>query len=167
MAPLTVPTIVAPAIEGFDVTDLTVAMLLGTLVLLLALISVRISDRSGLPVMLLYLGIGLAFGVDGLGITFNDASLTQVLGYAALVLILADGGLTTSWPGIRRSVAPALALSTVGVVVSIVVVAAGARFIFGWSWQLSLLLGAILASILYHLTHRGRFPDPIKVPRAP
>ncbi|MBK8868024.1 MAG: potassium/proton antiporter [Dermatophilaceae bacterium] len=146
MAPLTVPTIVAPAIEGFDVTDLTVAMLLGTLVLLLALISVRISDRSGLPVMLLYLGIGLAFGVDGLGITFNDASLTQVLGYAALVLILADGGLTTSWPGIRRSVAPALALSTVGVVVSIVVVAAGARFIFGWSWQLSLLLGAILAS---------------------
>jgi len=140
------PTFAALPTVGYGLNDLTVTMLLGAFVLFLALVSVRISDRSGLPVMLLYLGIGLLFGSDGMGIRFDDAGLTQVLGYAALVLILADGGLTTSWAGIKRSVAPALVLSTVGVLVSILVVAAGAALIFGWSWRLSLLVGAILAS---------------------
>ena len=140
------PTFATLPTVGYGLNDLTVTMLLGAFALFLAVVSVRISDRSGVPVMLLYLGIGLLFGSDGMGIRFDDAGLTQVLGYAALVLILADGGLTTSWAGIKRSVAPALALSTVGVLVSILVVAAGAALIFGWSWRLSLLVGAILAS---------------------
>ena len=120
------PTLATLPTVGYGLNDLTVTMLLGAFALFLAVVSVRISDRSGVPVMLLYLGIGLLFGSDGMGIRFDDAGLTQVLGYAALVLILADGGLTTSWAGIKRSVAPALALSTVGVLVSILVGAAGA-----------------------------------------
>jgi cell volume regulation protein A len=133
------------AVSGFGVPGLTMSLLIGTIVMLAALAAVRISAHSGLPTMVLYLGIGLALGDGGLGIRFDDAELTQVLGYSALVLILAEGGLTTSWQGIRRSVAPAAVLSTVGVLVSTGVVAVFARLL-GQPWSVALLLGAVLAS---------------------
>ena len=134
------------AASVFGLPQLTVSLLVGAVVLLVALAAVRVSARSGLPTLVLYLGIGLVLGESGLGIRFDDAALTQVLGYSALVLILAEGGLTTSWPGIRRSVAPAAVLSTVGVVVSTALVAVGARVLLQLPWEVALLLGAILAS---------------------
>ncbi|HRW20267.1 MAG TPA: cation:proton antiporter, partial [Dermatophilaceae bacterium] len=131
---------------AYGLPDLTRDLLLGSGVLLLALVAVKISARSGLPTMLLYLGIGLLLGDGGVGIQFDSASLTQVLGYSALVLILAEGGLTTSWSTIRRAVAPAAVLSTVGVVVSVGVVAVFGRFVLGLSWPVALLVAAVLAS---------------------
>jgi cell volume regulation protein A len=116
------------------------------LVLLLSVATVRLSVRSGLPSLLLYLGIGVAIGEAGLGISFNSHELTQVLGYSALVLILAEGGLTTSWDGIRRSIAPAALLSTLGVVVSVAVVGLAAHLVLRVSWTIALLVGAVLAS---------------------
>src|SRR5665811_679435 len=71
---------------------------------------------------------------------------TQVLGYSALVLILAEGGLTTSWDGIQRSVAPAALLSTLGVVVSVAVVGVAAHLVLDVSWTVAFLVGAVLAS---------------------
>ena len=109
------------------VVDMNWSLLVGALVLLVAVAAVRLSTRSGLPSLLLYLGIGLAIGESGLGIDFNSQALTQALGYAALVLILAEGGLTTSWAGIKDSVRPAIVLSTVGVGVSVAVVATAGR----------------------------------------
>ena len=131
---------------AFTVSDLDLALLVGTLVLLVSVATVRLSVRSGLPSLLLYLGIGVAIGEAGLGIRFDSAELTQVLGYSALVLILAEGGLTTSWDGIRRSVAPAALLSTLGVVVSVAVVGLAAHFVLDVSWTVALLVGAVLAS---------------------
>lgn len=130
----------------YGVSELTVSLLLGALVLLLALVAVRISARSGLPTMLLYLAIGLVLGESGLGVRFDDAGLTQLLGYCALVLILAEGGLTTSWRAVRGSMAPAIALSTVGVIVSIAVVAVACHLVLGMDWPVALLVGAILSS---------------------
>jgi len=115
-------------------------------VLLVAVAAVRLSVRSGLPSLLLYLGIGVVIGEAGAGIRFDSAQLTQVLGYSALVLILAEGGLTTSWDDIRGSVAPAALLSTLGVVVSVVVVALTAHLVLDVSWTVALLVGAVLAS---------------------
>jgi len=115
-------------------------------VLLVSVATVRLSVRSGLPSLLLYLGIGMAIGEAGLGIRFDSVQLTQVLGYSALVLILAEGGLTTSWDGIRRSVAPAALLSTLGVLVSVGVVGLAAHFVLDVSWTMALLVGAVLAS---------------------
>lgn len=112
--------------------------------LLVAVAAVRLSLRSGLPSLLLYLGIGVAIGEAG--IRFQSAQLTQVLGYSALVLILAEGGLTTSWDGIRRSVAPAALLSTLGVVVSVAVVGLAAHFVLNVSWTVGFLVGAVLSS---------------------
>jgi cell volume regulation protein A len=131
---------------GFTLDDLAVALLIGSAVLVVAVAAVRLSLRSGLPSLLIYLAIGLALGESGLGIDYDSEQLTQVLGYAALVLILVEGGVTTHWPEIRRSVAPAAVLSTVGVAVSVVVVAGVAHWVLDWSWQVALLVGAVLAS---------------------
>jgi cell volume regulation protein A len=120
--------------------------LVSALVLLVAVAAVRLSSRSGLPSLLLYLGIGVVIGQDGLGVQFDDAELTQVLGYAALVLILAEGGLDTKWRDIRRSVPAAAVLSTVGVGVSVAVTATAAHFLIGLGWQISLVLGAVVSS---------------------
>ena len=114
--------------------------------LLLSVATVRLTVRSGLPALLLYLGIGMGMGEAGLGIHFDSNQLAQVLGYTALVLILAEGGLTTSWDGIRRSLAPAALLSTLGVVVSVAVVGLAAHFVLNVSWTIALLVGAVLAS---------------------
>lgn len=131
---------------AFTLTDLTPALLVGSLVLLVSVAAVRLSVKSGLPSLLLYLAIGLAIGESGLGIQFNSAELTQVLGYAALVLILAEGGLSTSWQGIRASVAPAAVLATVGVVISVAVVGVACRYLLDLPWVTALLVGAILSS---------------------
>ena len=132
--------------SGFDVDDLTLVLLVGSLVLVVSVAAVRLSVRSGLPSLLVYLAIGLALGESGLGIRYDSAQLTQVLGYAALVLILIEGGITTQWAGIRRSVAPAAVLATVGVAVSVLVVGVAARVLLGWSWEISFLVAAVLAS---------------------
>jgi cell volume regulation protein A len=117
-----------------------------SLVLLVSVAAVRLASRSGLPSLLLYLGIGVALGQDGLGVSFDDAPLAQVLGYAALVVILAEGGLGTSWKDIRPSVPAAAVLATVGTFVSVAVTALGAHLLLGSDWRFSLLLGAIVSS---------------------
>ena len=130
--------------DGFTLADLSSLLLIGSLTVILCAMAVRLSTKTGLPSLLLYLGVGML--VDAAGIEFRSDQLTLVLGYAALVLILIEGGLTTSWGGIRRSVAPAALLSTVGVVVSVAVVALAGRFLLGWSWSTALLVAAIVSS---------------------
>lgn len=129
-----------------NVDELGVGVLGGSLVLLLAVGAVRLSIRTGTPSLLLYLGLGILLGESGLGIAFEDFELTTVLGYAALAVILAEGGLTTRWATIRASVLPAGVLATLGTTISVVVVAVGAHTLLGVDWVLSFLLGAVLSS---------------------
>ncbi|MET9495909.1 potassium/proton antiporter [Streptomyces sp. NPDC006552] len=120
---------------------------MSALVLLIAVAAVRISSRSGLPSLLLYLGIGIAMGQDGIGdVSFSDAEMTQVIGYAALVVILAEGGLGTKWKEIRPALPAAAALSLVGVAVSVGVTAAGAHYLVGLEWHQALIIGAVVSS---------------------
>lgn len=125
---------------------LSVALGIGALVVLVAVLAVRVSVRLGLPSLLLYLGIGVAIGETGLGIRFDDAQLTQSLGLAALVLILTEGGLTTRWTDVRPALGIGIALSTVAVAVSIGVTATGLHYILGLDWKQALLWGSVLAS---------------------
>jgi cell volume regulation protein A len=134
------------AATGFSLEQLSTVLLVGSLVLVVAVAAVRLSIGSGLPSLLIYLAIGLVLGEEGFGITYDDEQLTQVLGYAALVLILVEGGLTTQWSGIRSSVAPAAVLATVGVAVSVLVVGVAAYVILPWTWATSFLVAAVLAS---------------------
>ena len=119
---------VSMLVHEFTLTDLDPVLAVGSLVLLVSVAAVRLAVRSGLPSLLLYLAIGIVIGEAGFGIQFESTTLTQVLGYSALVLILAEGGLTTSWSGIRDSVAPAAVLSTLGVLVSVGVVSVAGHY---------------------------------------
>ncbi|MCQ0023123.1 potassium/proton antiporter [Streptomyces somaliensis DSM 40738] len=115
--------------------------------LLVAVVAVRLSSRSGLPSLLLYLGIGVAMGQDGIGnVAFDNAELTQVIGYGALVVILAEGGLGTKWKEVRPALPAASALATVGVAVSVGVTAAAAHHLVGLEWRQALLIGAVVSS---------------------
>ncbi|MFF7394141.1 potassium/proton antiporter [Streptomyces scabiei] len=129
------------------VHDLNQLLLVCSLVLLVAVAAVRISSRSGLPSLLVYLGIGIAMGQDGIGdIHFDNAELTQVIGYAALVVILAEGGLGTKWKEIGPALPAASSLALVGVAVSVGVTAAGAHYLIGLEWRQSLIIGAVVSS---------------------
>jgi potassium/hydrogen antiporter len=124
----------------------TVALAVGALVVLVAAVALRLADRLGLPSLLLYLALGIALGENGLGIRFQDYALTQTLGVAALVVILAEGGLTTRWADVRRAIGPGLSLATVGVVVSVAVTAAATVGLLGFGWGFALLLAAVITS---------------------
>ena len=133
--------------QPLSVDHLNELLLVCSLVLLVAVAAVRLSSRSGLPSLLIYLGIGVAIGQDGIGgVVFDNAELTQVLGYAALVVILAEGGLGTKWREIKPALPGAAALATVGVAVSVGVTAAGAHYLAGLDWRQALLIGAVVSS---------------------
>jgi cell volume regulation protein A len=127
----------------FDVHQLDQFLLVGAGVTLLAILAVRVSSRAGLPSLLLYLLMGVLLGDQVIGIDFSNAELAHALGFAALALILAEGGLTTSWDSVRPSMRLGLSLATLGVAVSVSIVAVGAHFLLGMSWELSVLLGAV------------------------
>jgi cell volume regulation protein A len=127
----------------FDVHQLDEFVLVGTGVTLLAILAVRLSSRAGLPSLLLYLLMGVLLGESFIGIRFENAELAHALGFAALALILAEGGLTTRWEAVRPSMRLGLSLATLGVAVSVAIVAVGAHVLLGLSWELSVLLGAV------------------------
>lgn len=126
--------------------ELYLMLLVGGLVLLAGVAAARTANRLGLPSLLLFLAVGVIIGEDAIGLEFDDAQLAQALGTAALAVILVEGGLTTRWDDVKRLLAPAGVLATVGVAVSVAVTAAGAHLLFGLEWHLALLLGAIISS---------------------
>ncbi|GAA1537138.1 potassium/proton antiporter [Kribbella lupini] len=126
-----------------DVHELDRILLAGAAVLLVAVVAVRLSGRLGLPSLLIYLGMGLLLGESGAGIQFEDAELAHALGFAALVIILTEGGLTTRWNEVRPVMPLGVVLATLGVAVSVSVVACVAHFVLGVDWQLAVLLGAV------------------------
>ncbi|WP_210503396.1 potassium/proton antiporter [Nocardioides xinjiangensis] len=128
----------------FDVHQLDLFVLVGAVVTLAAILAVRVSAGVGLPSLLIYLFIGVLLGEGGpFGIPFEDAQLAHALGFGALAIILAEGGLTTDWRQMRSSIRLGLSLATLGVAVSVAVVAVGAHYFLGLPWELAILLGAI------------------------
>jgi potassium/hydrogen antiporter len=127
----------------FDVHQLDLIVLVGSAVTILAILAVRVSSRAGLPSLLIYLLMGVALGESGLGIHFEDASVAHALGFAALAVILTEGGLTTSWRDFRPSMRIGLSLATLGVAVSVTVMAVGAHYVLGLPWEIAVLLGAV------------------------
>ena len=129
-----------------NIDDFGVVLLIGALVLLASVVAVRLSVRIGLPSLLIYLGFGLLLGQNGLGhFRFDDAELAQTLSFAALIVILADGGLSTRWREIRPSMPVGLSLATVGTLVSMFSLGAIAHLAFDLDWKFALLLGAVTA----------------------
>ncbi len=125
-------------------TTAIVLVTVGVLVALSALTS-RFSGRLGVPLALVFLGIGMLAGEDGFGLQFNDYPLTFQLGTLALTLILFDGGLNTPRAVVRQGLKAASMLATLGVVVTAVTMALGA-WALGLDPKHAMLLGAIVSS---------------------
>jgi cell volume regulation protein A len=125
---------------------INVALLIAAVVLLIAVAAVRLASRLGLPSLLVYLALGIGLGPIGLGVQFTDAELTRTLGLCALVVIIAEGGLTARWSALRPVLFPSLVLSTLGVLISVAVVAVAAHLLLGLDWRLAALYGAVLSS---------------------
>ncbi len=139
-------------------------LLLGAAVLLASIGAARLGARFGLPSLLLFLGLGVVVGY--LGLEFNDAGLAHSLGFAGLVLILAEGGFTTKWSEIKGALPSAILLATVGVGVSVVVVAAFAHFVLGLDLPTAVLLGAITsptdAAAIFSVLRRVPLPPQLR-----
>ena len=131
--------------ERVDVDVLNTFLLAGALVLVAAVVAVRASVRFGLPSLVLYLLIGVLLGEAVLGIRFDNAQVAHALGFGALAIILAEGGLTTRWSDVRPTFGIGLTLATVGVAVTTAVVAVLGHYVLGMDWQLAVLLGAVFA----------------------
>jgi cell volume regulation protein A len=123
-----------------------IALALLGLLMGLSVVASRVAGRASVPVALLFLVIGMLAGSEGIGrIDFEGYPLAFRLGTVTLVLILFDGGLSASLATVRRVLAPAALLATVGVVATSAVVALAARWL-GFSWVEAFLLGAVVSS---------------------
>lgn len=122
-----------------------VLTVLGVLGLVSVLFS-RAVDRLGVPVLLLFLALGMIAGSEGLGrFPFDDYAVAVRLGTVALVLILFDGGFNTTIASVRQVLGPATILATIGVAATAAFLAAFARLL-GLPWPEALLLGAVVSS---------------------
>ncbi|UDY23698.1 potassium/proton antiporter [Nocardioides sp. Kera G14] len=130
---------------SFDADQLDTFVLIGAAVTLVAILAVRVSSRTGLPTLLVYLLMGVVMGESGFGIQFEDASVSHALGFAALALILAEGGLTTAWHEVRSSMRLGATLAILGVAITVAVVALAGHYVLDLDWQLAVLLGAVTA----------------------
>ncbi|MEP9372865.1 potassium/proton antiporter [Mesorhizobium sp. KR1-2] len=122
------------------------ATLVGTALVLAAAFSSLIAFRFGAPLLLLFLGIGLLAGANGLGLQFDNAGVAYFVGSLALAIILFDSGFGTSVSVLRQAGMPALTLATVGVALTAVIFGVTSRFLTGFTWMESFLLGATVAS---------------------
>ena len=136
-------------------------ILLGSALVLLSIFAGLFSARFGVPLLLVFLGLGMLAGGEGPGgIVFRDFQAAYLIGSIGLAIILFDGGLRTDPDDFRRALWPSLALGTIGVIVTAAVVGVAAALLFSTSWTGGLLVGAIVAptdvaavSALLHLRH--------------
>jgi potassium/hydrogen antiporter len=121
-------------------------ILVAGILCLLATFAGLVSARIDMPLLLVFIGVGMLAGVDGPGgIRFEDLRTVYLIGSSALAAILFEGGLSTERSMIRQALWPSVVLATVGVAISTVVVGAATVLMFGISWPQSFLLGAATA----------------------
>jgi cell volume regulation protein A len=122
-------------------------LLIAAILLLVGIASSKFSSRIGLPVLVLFLAVGLLAGEEGLGrIAFDNYALAHGIGTVALAVILFDGGLRTSRRSFRAVLGPALSLATLGVLITAAVTGLAASWLLGIPILHGLLIGSIAAS---------------------
>lgn len=127
---------------NFDYILLITAVLLG-----LSVVASKVATKVGVPVLLIFIAIGMLAGSEGPGgIWFNDATVTQRVGIVALSFILFVGGMDTDWHATKPILKKALLLATFGVIATAAIVGFIAHHMLGFTIREGLLLGAIIAS---------------------
>ena len=112
-----------------------------------SVVSSKLSDRFAIPVLLLFLTIGMLAGSEGIGkLYFDNAQLAKSIGIVALIFIIFSGGLDTNWKDTKAVVWPGVVLSTIGVLLTAIITGFFAIYILKFSLLEGLLLGSIVSS---------------------
>ncbi len=126
---------------------LVLYMSVAAVLLIAGACSSKVSSWLNLPVLLLFLGVGMVAGSEGIGgIDFTNAPLANAIGTVAMAYILFAGGYDTSWKSVKPVLVYGSILSSLGVLLTAVVVGIFAAVLLGKSWQWGLLLGSIVSS---------------------
>ena len=117
------------------------------LLFFMSLVAGALSEKIKVPALILFLGIGMLAGVDGPGgLNFSDANAANSVGTFALAFILFAGGFQTKWSDIKPIVTQGVVLSTLGVLLTAVVMAIPIAFLPMFTYKDAFLLGAIVSS---------------------
>ena len=117
----------------------------------ISLLATKAGSRFGIPALLLFLGIGMVFGVDGFGIEFHNYNTAQAIGTTALCVILFSGGLDTKIQDIKPVMAQGTILATIGVLLTAFITGGFIYYLalyFFPSLNLSFLESLLLASVM-------------------
>jgi cell volume regulation protein A len=124
-----------------------VLILIAGVLLAAGIVGALLADRVRVPALLLFLGLGMLAGSEGIGgIDFSDYELARTLGTIALVLILFEGGLTSGWSEIRPVLGTAASLATVGTLATALLAGIAAKMIFDLTWLEGMIVGAAIAA---------------------
>ncbi len=126
--------------------DLYLVVLAVAAVLVASVAAVRLSHRSGLPGLLLFLLLGLGIGESGLGVTFDDAVVAQVAGTLLLGMILLEGGFTTRFDDLRPVLGRSAVLASAGVLASVAVTTGLVYLMLDVDLRTAVILGAVASS---------------------
>lgn len=121
--------------------------LLGDALLFLSVVSTTLSARLGMPLLLVFLAVGMLAGEEGVGgIAFNNVVMANFISQLALAVILLDGGLRTQLSSFRIALKPASVLASWGVFATVLPLGLFATFYLGLDWKFGVLMAAIVGS---------------------
>jgi len=137
-----------PAFKAnFIIMSIETILLWVAVLIFVSVVSSKLSDRFAIPVLLLFLAIGMLVGSEGIGgLYFANAQLAKSIGIVALIFIIFSGGLDTSWKDTKPVVWPGIILSTAGVLLTAVITGFFAIYILKFSFLEGMLLGSIVSS---------------------
>lgn len=122
-------------------------LLVTGLMLLFCVISSKVLYKYGIPVLVIFLGMGMLMGSDGIGgIYFNNPVVAEQLSNVGLLFIMFSGGFETNWKTAKPEATASIILASVGVALTALLIGVFAYFVLGFSFLEGMLLGSIISS---------------------